>query len=80
MITGSPGSQSLLHTLWVLQAGFSDVLVASFSGLHVQLLSLTVRKVGGRPGRIYHMMRTAADITFSLLTSGFVLSLSVFFP
>jgi len=37
-------------------------------------------KSGGRPGRIYHVMRATADITFSLLTSGFVLSPSLFFP
>ena len=34
-------------------------------------------KSGGRPGRIY---QAAADIVFSLLTSGFVLSPSLFFP
>jgi len=37
-------------------------------------------KAGGRPGRIYHVMRATADVTFSLLTSGFVLSPSLFFP
>ena len=37
-------------------------------------------KSGVRPGRIYHMMRVAADVTFILLTSGFVLSPSLFFP
>ena len=47
---------------------------ASFPGLPTQLLSLTVRKMGGRPGWTYHVMHAAADITFSLLTSGFVLS------
>jgi len=36
-------------------------------------------KSGGRPGRIYHMMRAVADVMFSLLTSGFVLSPSLFF-
>jgi len=30
--------------------------LASFPGLQAQLLSLAVRKVGGRPGRIYHVM------------------------
>ena len=55
-------------------------LVASFPGLHAQLLSLAVRKVGGRPGHIYHIMRATADVSFSLLTSGFVLSPSLFFP
>ena len=45
---------------------------------HAQLLSLAVRKVRRRPGRIYHMMRAAADVTFSLLISGSVLS--PFFP
>ena len=54
--------------------------IASFPGLHAQLLLLAVQKVGGRPGRIYHVMYDAADITFSLLTSGLVLSLSLFFP
>jgi len=33
-----------------------------FPGLHTQLLSLAVRKVERRPGRIY-MMRAAADVT-----------------
>ena len=37
-------------------------------------------KSGGRPGRTYHVMRATADIMFSLLTSGFVLSTSLFFP
>ena len=37
-------------------------------------------KSGGRPGQTYHMMRAAADVMFSLLTSGFVLSPSLFFP
>ena len=37
-------------------------------------------KCGGRPGRIYHVMRAAADIMFSLLMSGFVLSPSLFSP
>jgi len=37
-------------------------------------------KSGGRPGRIYHVMRAAADVMFSLLTSGLVLSPSLFFP
>jgi len=55
-------------------------LIASFPGLHTQLLLLAVRKAGGRPGRIYHMMHAAADVMFSLLTSGFVLSPSLFLP
>ena len=37
-------------------------------------------KSGGRPGRTYHVMRAAADVMFSLLTSGLVLSPSLFFP
>ena len=37
-------------------------------------------KVGRRPGQIYHVMRATADIMFSLLTSRFVLSPSLFFP
>ena len=37
-------------------------------------------KSGGRPGRTYHVMRAAADVMFSPLTSGFVLSPSLFFP
>ena len=65
-------------------AGVTDhghvLLLASIPGLHVQLLSLAVRKVGRRPGRIYYVMRAAADVTFSLLTSEFVLSPSLFFP
>jgi len=41
----------------------TDLTLALFPGLHAQLLSLAVRKVGGRPGRIYHVMCAAADIT-----------------
>jgi len=37
-------------------------------------------KSGGRPGRIYHVVCAAADVTFSLLTSGIALSPSLFFP
>jgi len=37
-------------------------------------------KSGRRPGRIYHVMRAAAEVMFSLLTSEFVLSPSLFFP
>jgi len=37
-------------------------------------------KSGGRPGWTYHVMRAAADVMFSLLTSGLVLSPSLFFP
>ena len=37
-------------------------------------------KSGGRPGRIYHVMHAAADVMFSLLMSGFVLSPSLVFP
>jgi len=37
-------------------------------------------KSGGRPGLIYHVMCAAADVMFSLLTSGFVLSLHSSFP
>ena len=55
-------------------------VLALFPGLHAQLLSLTVQKAGGRPGRIYQVMRAAADVTFSLLTSGFVLSPSFTLP
>ena len=54
--------------------------LASFPGLHTELLSIAVRKAEGRLGRIYHMMRAAADVMFSLLTSGFVLFPSLFFP
>jgi len=40
-------------------------MLASFPGLHAQLLSLAVRKAGeGRPGRIYHVMRAAGDVTY----------------
>jgi len=39
-------------------------------------LSLAVRKAGGRPGRIYHVMRAAADVTFSLHAHIWVCSLS----
>ena len=54
--------------------------VASFPGFYAQLLSLAVRKVRRRLVRIYHVMCVTADVTFSLLTSGFVLSPSLFFP
>jgi len=54
--------------------------IALFPGLHTWLLLLAVRKAGGRPGQIYHVMCAAADVTFCLLTSGFVLSPSLFFP
>ena len=37
-------------------------------------------KSGEGLGRTYHVMRAAADVMFSLLTSGFVLSPSLFFP
>jgi len=37
-------------------------------------------KSEGRTGRIYHVMCAAADVMFSLLMSGFVLSPSLFFP
>jgi len=35
-------------------------ILASFPGVHVQLLLLVVRKVGGRPWRIYHVRHAAA--------------------
>ena len=54
--------------------------IASFPTLHTHLLSLAVQKAEGRSGWIYHVMRAAADVMFSLLTSGFVLSPSLFFP
>jgi len=37
-------------------------------------------KSGRRAGWIYHVMCAAADVTFSPITSGFVLSPSLFFP
>ena len=37
-------------------------------------------KSRGRPGQTYHVMRAAADVMFSVLMSGFVLSPSLFFP
>jgi len=46
--------------LHILQPSYR---VASFPGLHTQLLSQAVRKVGGRTGGIYHVMRAAADVT-----------------
>jgi len=85
----NPTTYILLITFLVtMPVLFANLLVshsswcslASFPGFHAQLLSLVVRKAGRRPGRIYHMMRAAADVTFSLLTSGFVLSPSLFFP
>ena len=60
--------------------GITTPEVASFPGLHAQLLSFAVRKARERPGRIYHVMHAVADVTFSLLTSGIVLSPSLFFP
>ena len=59
---------------------YRQLQVASFPGLYAKLLSLAVRKVRRRLGRIYHVMCVAADIMFNLLTSGFVLSPSLFFP
>jgi len=41
--------------------------VASFPGLHAQLLSLAVQKAGGRPGRSRHVIRAAIDVTACLL-------------
>jgi len=41
--------------------------LASFPGLHAQLLSLAVRKAGGRPGRSRHVIRVAINVTGSLL-------------
>ena len=80
----------LINSIWTtFQDGvwFKDVwlhtgyqALALFPGLHTQLLSLAVRNAGGRPGRTYHVMRATADVTFSLLASGFVLSPSLFFP
>jgi len=43
--------------------------LASFPGLHTQLLSLALRKAGGKPGRIYHMMRAADVPTLTILFS-----------
>jgi len=40
------------------------MILASFPGLHTQLLSLAVRKAGRRPGRICHVMHAAADVTY----------------
>jgi len=72
----------LLQWLFGMPPVMIHALIASLVplGLHAQLLSLAVQKAGGRPGRIYHVMRAAADVMFSQLTSGFVLSLSLFFP
>ena len=44
------------------------------------MISACSMKSGGKAGRIYHVMRATIDVVFSLLTSGFVLSLSLFFP
>jgi len=38
--------------------------VASFPGLHAQLLLAAVRRAGRRPGWIYHVMRASADVTY----------------
>ena len=44
--------------------GQGTMHLASFPGLHAQVLSLAVRKVGRRPGWIYHVMCAAADVTY----------------
>jgi len=55
--------------------------IASFPGLHAQLLSLAVRNAGEGLRRAWtDLLRAAADVMFGLLTSGFVLSPSLFFP
>ena len=36
--------------------------LASFPGLHTQLLLLAVQNLGRRPGWIYHVMRATADV------------------
>ena len=72
------GSVSFLDTPQLIWShSWTLPSVASVPGLHAQLLSLAVRKAGSRPGQIYHVMRAAADVTFSLLTSGFVFSPSL---
>jgi len=38
--------------------------LVSFSGLHAQLLSLTVQKAGRRPGRTYHVMCATAEVMY----------------
>ena len=38
-----------------------------FLGLHTQLSSLAVRKVGGKPGRVSHVMHATTDVTDSVI-------------
>jgi len=72
----------LVKLAWIRACVKAKLLdhLASFPGLHTELLSLAARKMGRRLGRIYHVMRAAADFTYCLLTSGFVISPSLFFP
>jgi len=73
------GWKGEVHVLWGSHE-YTHILGSLVPRPHAQLLSLAVQKVGGRPRWIYHVMRAAADITFGLLTSGLVLSPSLFFP
>ena len=51
--------------LWQCSISAYRAHLASFPGLHAQLFSLAVQKGGGgRPGRIYHVMRAATDVTY----------------
>ena len=51
-----------LYRIWHLRVTAS--LLASFPGLHAQLLS---KKAGGRPGRSRHMIRATLDITTRII-------------
>ena len=63
----------LINSIWTTfqdGAWFKDVwlhtgyqALALFPGLHTQLLSLAVRKTGGRLERIYHVMYATAGFT-----------------
>ena len=55
--------QKGVHVYWICVGVRGMGSLASFPGLHAQLLSLAVRKAGGRPGRIYHVMRATTDVT-----------------
>ncbi len=45
------------HTVDMYSDSLQSRHVASFPGLHAQLLSLAVQKAGGRPGRISHVLQ-----------------------
>jgi len=60
-------SELLKMEIVVFQVHVPKVKLASFPDLHAQLLSLAVRKAGGRPGRICHVMRATDGPTPTIL-------------